>query len=169
MFHGWEIADYLSATQIIVGLIEILVTAFVAIWIVQSVQTKIDNEKVLKDFFSSELIQLRADLRTFLAKLMNGGVEAKTIKLEHNLLRVRINDLLSALNKKYKVDKKYLGAYRQNLLKIVEEDENYNKSYANNGRVSLTDETVSKLQKLRSDNDHLFNDILIKLYEHNTK
>ena len=169
MFRGWETVDYLSAAQIVIGLIEILVTAFVAIWIVQSVQTKIDNEKVLKDFFSSELIQLRADLRLFIAKLMKGELEARTIKQEHNLLRVRINDLLSALNKKYEVDKKLLGAYRQNLLKIVEADENYIDSFAGNKRVSLTNETVLKLQKLRSDNDHLFNDILIKLYEQNTK
>lgn len=51
MFQGWEISDYLQATQIMVSVIEILVTAFVAIWVVQSVQTEIDREKVLKDFF----------------------------------------------------------------------------------------------------------------------
>ena len=62
MFQGWEISDYLQATQIMVSVIEILVTAFVAIWVVQSVQTEIDREKVLKDYFSGELIQLRTDL-----------------------------------------------------------------------------------------------------------
>ena len=127
MFQGWEITDYLQATQIVVSVMEILVTAFVAIWVVQSVQTKIDREKVLKDYFSGELIQLRTDLRAFLDLLIRGQMEAQSIKREHNLLRVRINDLMDVLNEKFNVDKKYLSAYRQGLLKIVEEDENYEK------------------------------------------
>lgn len=165
MFQGWITADYLQATQIVVGVIEILITAFVAIWIVQSVQTRIDSEKVLKDFFSSELIQLRTDLRSFLDKLIQGEIEAQSVKREHNVLRVRINDILSALNKKFKIDKKYLGAYRQNLLKIVENDDNYVKGYTANEKVKLKEETINRLHKLRTDNDHLFNDILIKLYD----
>lgn len=165
MFQGWETADYLQAVQIIVGIIEILVTAFVAIWIVQSVQTKIDSEKVLKDFFSRELIQLRSDLRSFINVLISGQIEAQSIKREHHLLRVRINDLMAALNKKFKVDKRFLGAYRQNLLKIIEADDNYNNCFAENKKVELTASTINSLQKLRTDNDHLFNDILLMLYE----
>lgn len=165
MFQGWVPTDYLQATQIVVSVIEILITAFVAIWIVQSVQTKIDSEKVLKDFFSGELIQLRTDLRSFLDKLIRGEIEAQSIKRDHNVLRVRINDLLSALNKKFKIDKKYLGAYRQNLLKIVEEDENYVRNYASNEKVLLKEETINRLHRLRTENDHLFNDILIRLYD----
>lgn len=165
MFQGWEISDYLQATQIMVSVTEILVTAFVAIWVVQSVQTEIDREKVLKDYFSGELIQLRTDLRAFLDLLIRGEMEAQSIKREHNLLRVRIKDLLDVLNEKFNVDKKYLSAYRQGLLKIVEADENYEKGYSNNLKVKLTDNTVTRLHKLRTDNDHIFNYILLKLYD----
>ena len=165
MFQGWEISDYLQATQIMVSVIEILVTAFVAIWVVQSVQTEIDREKVLKDYFSGELIQLRTDLRAFLDLLIRGEMEAQSIKREHNLLRVRIKDLLDVLNEKFNVDKKYLSAYRQGLLKIVEADENYEKGYSNNLKVKLTENTVTRLHKLRTENDHIFNYILLKLYD----
>ena len=165
MFQGWEISDYLQATQIMVSVIEILVTAFVAIWVVQSVQTEIDREKVLKDYFSGELIQLRTDLRAFLDMLIRGEMEAQSIKRENNLLRVRIKDLLDVLNEKFNVDKKYLSAYRQGLLKIVEADENYEKGYSNNLKVKLTENTVTRLHKLRTDNDHIFNYILLKLYD----
>ena len=165
MLPGWTTTDCLQVAQVVVAVIDILVTAFVAIWIVRSVQTRIDSEKVLKDFFSNELIQLRTDLRLFMDKLICGEIEPQSIKRDHNLLRVRINDLLVALNKKFKVDKKYLGAYRQNLLRILESDENYAKCYAKNKRGKLTDDTINRLHKLRTDNDHLFNDILIKLYD----
>lgn len=115
MFQGWSSSDYLVATQIVIAVIDILITAFVAFWVVQSVQSKIDSEKVLKDFFSKELIQLRSDLRSFLDKLIAGGVEAQSIKRGHHLLSVRIQDLLSAINKKYGIDKRFLKAYRLNL------------------------------------------------------
>ena len=165
MFQGWETADYLLATQIVISLIEILITAFVAIWIVQSVQTRIDSEKVLKDYLSGELIQLRTDLRLFLDKLIRGEIEAQSIKRDHNLLRVRIKDLLATLNKRFEVDKKYLSAYRQNLLRIIEDDENYEKGFSENEKVELTEETINRIHKLRTDNDHLFIDILLKLYD----
>lgn len=165
MFQGWDSSDFLVATQIVVAVIDILITAFVAIWVVQSVQSKIDSEKVLKDFFSKELIQLRSDVRSFLAKLIMGGIEAQSIKREHHLLSVRIQDLLSALNKKYGIDKRFLKAYRLSLMKIVEGDDNYVQSFGTNGIVTFTDDTVSKLHTLRTNNDHLFNDILLKLYE----
>lgn len=165
MFQGWDSSDFLVATQIVVAVIDILITAFVAIWVVQSVQSKIDSEKVLKDFFSKELIQLRSDVRSFLAKLIMGGIEAPSIKREHHLLSVRIQDLLSALNKKYGIDKRFLKAYRLSLMKIVEGDDNYVQSFGTNGIVTFTDDTVSKLHTLRTNNDHLFNDILLKLYE----
>lgn len=165
MFQGWDTADYLQATQIIIGIIEILVTAFVAIWVVQSVQKKIDDEKVLKDFFSKEIIQLRTDLRTFLDNLIKGGITTNSVKQEHNILRVRINDLMSALNIKYNFDKKYLSAYQQNLLKIIEADLHYEEGFASNKKIKFTEDTIEKLHTLRVKNDHLFNDILIKLYE----
>lgn len=165
MFQGWGSGDFLAATQIVVAVIDILITAFVAIWVVQSVQSKIDSEKVLKDFFSKELIQLRSDLRSFLDKLIMGGFEAQSIKREHHLLSVRIQDLLSAMNKQYGIDKRLLKAYRLHLMKIVEEDDNYEQSFRTNKRVMLLDTTVSKLHTLRTNNDHLFNDILLKLYE----
>lgn len=165
MFQGWSSGDFLVATQIVVAVIDILITAFVAIWVVQSVQSKIDSEKVLKDFFSKELILLRSDLRSFLDKLIVGGVEAQSIKREHHLLSVRIQDLLSAMNKKYGIDKRFLKAYRFYLMKIVEADKSYVQSFSTNCKVTLMSETVSQLHDLRTQNDHLFNDILLRLYE----
>ena len=165
MFNNWGVSDYLSAIQIIIAVLNIIIMAFIAIWVVQSVQRKMDSEKTLKDFFSRELIELRSDLRAFLDKLISGKMEAKAIKREHHLISVRIQDILTALNKKFGIDKKYLKAYRQSLMKIVEADPNYVNLFETNGIVSFDNETVSKLHTLRTNNDHLFNDILLKIYE----
>ena len=165
MFKDWGVSDYLSAVQIIIAALNIIIMAFIAIWVVQSVQRKMDSEKTHRDFFSRELIALRTDLRAFLDKLIRGDMEAKAIKREHHLLSVRIQDILTALNTKFGIDKKYLKAYRQNLMKIIEADSNYVDLFGTDGRVSFNHETVSKIHTLRTSNDHLFNDILLKIYE----
>lgn len=167
MFWGWETADFLQATQVLVSILEILVTVYVAIWIVQSVQKKLDSEKSLNDFFSAEVIQLRNDLRLFLDSIIRGELKASQIKRKHYLLHVRIKDLLSVLNEKYNLSTKILSAYQQNLMKIIEADENYEENFSKNKLVKLNENTVNKLLSLRSDNNHLFNEILLGIYDTN--
>lgn len=164
MFSGWGTADYLQASQIILTILEIVITTFVAVWVVRSVQRKLDNERILKDFLAHELIDLRSEVRTFIDKLISGNIKANSIKREHHLLSIRMKDLLDILYNKYKIDKKYLKAYRQNLLKIVENDSTYQDNSENDVTIVLVQETIDKLHELRSRNDHLFNDILLKVY-----
>ena len=55
----------------------ILVTAFMAWWVVKSVQRKLDTERTLKDHFAHEVIDLRKETRDFITKVINGGMKAK--------------------------------------------------------------------------------------------
>lgn len=165
MFSGWGTADYLQASQIILTILEIVVTTFVAVWVVRSVQRKLDNERILKDFLAHELIDLRSEVRTFIEKLISNGIKANSIKREHHLLSIRMKDLLDVMNKKFNVDKRYLKVYRQNLLKIVEEDASYQDCSQKDVMTELSQDTIDKLHDIRTKNDHLFNDILMKLYE----
>ena len=88
-----------------------------------------------------------------------------THKREHHLLSIRMKDLLDVMNKKFNIDKKYLKVYRQNLLKIVEEDASYQDYSQKDVMIALSQNTIDKLHDIRTKNDHLFNDILMKLYE----
>ena len=165
MFRGWITADYLQASQLVIGVLDIFVTAFMAVWIVRSVQRKQENDRVLKDYLAHELITLRSDVRIFLEKLMNGSIKAQHIKREHHLLSIRMRDILSTLNNKYGVDKQKLKSYRSRLLIIVEEDGDYQQKCQGDEMVSLSKTTILKLHEIRINNDHLFNDILLKIYE----
>ena len=165
MFNSWGTADYLQASQIILTILEIVVTTFVAVWVVRSVQRKLDNERILKDYLANELIDLRSELRAFIEKLISSDIKANSIKREHHLLSIRMKDLLDVMNKKFNIDKKYLKVYRQNLLKIVEEDASYQDYSQKDVMIALSQSTIDKLHDIRTKNDHLFNDILMKLYE----
>lgn len=163
----WTIADYLQASYVCLTALSIVVTAFMAVWVVHSVQKKIDNERTLKDHFAHEVIELRKDTRDFMSKVINGEINAKEIKRRHYRLSSHINDLLLLLNQKYKIDKKYFKAYRQNVMKIIEKDEHYTHAFNENQIVMLTDETVQNLYEVEKNNDRKFNDVLLKIYEQN--
>lgn len=162
---NWTTADFLQASYVCLTALNIAVTAFMAVWVVKSVQSEIDNERTLKDHFAHEIVALRRDTREFLANVIEGGVKAKEIKRCHYRLSTHINDLLVLLNRKYKIDKKYLKAYRQNVMKIIESDGEYTSAFNNNLAVTMKDETVGKLHEVEVKNDHLFNEILLKIYE----
>lgn len=163
-FH-WTIADYLQASYICVTALSILVTAYVAIWVVKSVQRKLDTERTLKDHFAQEVIGLRKEARDYISEVIKGGMKAQDIKYKHNHLRSHIIDLQNILNQKYNINKTCLKAYKMNLIKIIEKDSAYDNAYKNNQDVTLGSDTTMALHKLGRENDHLFNDVLLKIYE----
>ena len=163
-FH-WSIADYLQASYICLTALSILVTAYVAVWVVRSVQRKIDTERTLKDHFAREIISLRKEARSYISDVIKGGMKAQDIKYNYNHLRSHITDLQNILNQKYNINKACLRAYKMNLIKIIEKDEAYINAYQNNHEVTLSNDTTTALQKLGRENDHLFNDVLLMIYE----
>lgn len=162
---NWTTADYLQASYVCITILGIMVTAYMAVWVVRSVQSKIDNERALKEHFAHEIIDLRKESRLLLGKLIKGDLKAWEIKRCHYRLSTHMNNLLSVLNSRYGIDKKKLRPYRINLMKIIEEDCIFENSYRLNVTVALENETLNKLYRLEKDNDHLFNDILLQIYE----
>ena len=162
---NWTVADYLQASSVCLTAMSILVTAFMAWWVVKSVQRKLDTERTLKDHFAHEVIDLRKETRDFITKVINGGMKAKDIKYNHYHLRAHIRDLQNVLFQKYKINKTLLKAYKMNMFNIIEKDSEYENAFKDNLPVSLCSETIIALHKLGQDNDHLFNEILLKIYE----
>lgn len=163
-FH-WTVADYLQASYICVTALSILVTAYVAVWVVKSVQRRLDTERTLKDHFAHEIIGLRKETRDFISDVVKGGIKAQNIKYNYNHLRQHITDLQKILEQKYTINMTILNAYKMNLLKIIEKDEAYNDAFKDNKEVTLSSETATALHNLGRDNDYLFNDVLLKIYE----
>lgn len=162
---NWTVADYLQASSVCLTAMSILVTAFMAWWVVKSVQRKLDTERTLKDHFAHEVIDLRKETRDFITKVINGGMKAKDIKYNHYHLRAHIRDLQNILFQKYKINKTLLKAYKMNMFNIIEKDSEYENAFRDNLPVSLCSETIFALHKLGQDNDHFFNEILLKIYE----
>lgn len=160
----WSIADFMQACYLCLTALSIVVTAFVGIWVVNTVQKNINKESTLKDHFAKELITLRSDARLLIEKFTSDQLNAEEIKRTHYSIQVRMKDLLNLLNGKYGIDKQYLKAYRSNIPKILEEDASYKGGFGNDNKVKLSTDTKQKLYTLSRDNDHVFNEILLKIY-----
>ena len=52
-------SEWIALTSILIDVIAMLVGGLLAIWVVQRIQTKMDAEQKLKDYFFSELLDIR--------------------------------------------------------------------------------------------------------------
>lgn len=164
---NWSVSDVLQLSYLCLTTLSIAVTAFVAYWVVQKVQRQIDTDKTLRSHFANEITDVRSETRRLIEQLMSEDtIRAKDMKRMHYSLQSRINDLLRFLNQRYGIDKKnYLRAYRSTIIELLEKDEIFSNHYESNTPITLSDNTKKELHTLSLRNDHLFNDILLKLYE----
>ena len=163
---NWSVADWLQLSYLCLTALGVLVTGFMAYWVVDKVQSKIDTDKTLRDHFAHEIIDLRGEARSLIAKLTSSDKQsAEDMKRAHYILQIHINELLKILDDRYNISKQYLRAYRSGILAILEKDTNYTSYFRSATPISLTTDTKKALYEVLRKNDHIFNEILLKLYE----
>lgn len=163
---NWTVADWLQLTYLCLTALGIIVTGFMAYWVVDTVQNKIDTDKTLRDHFAHEVIELRQEARLLITTITTANkLSAEEMKRNHFMLQSHINELLKILNSRYGVPKQYLRPYRSGISEILEKDSIYMASFKNSSPISLNDVTKRALYDVLRKNDHVFNEILLKLYE----
>ena len=161
----WTVADWLQASYISITALGVVVTGFMAYWVTNTIQRKIDNERTLKDFYTEEIKALRNEARNLIREFTSGQKKsAEEMKRSHFILQTHINDLLRNLKLQYPIDDNCMQSYKTEILTILEDDEEYTKSFKNKTTVDLSDETKKKLQNLEMRSDHLFSDLILKVY-----
>lgn len=162
-----SVSDWLQLSYLCLTALSITVTAWVALWVAQKVQRQIDTDKTLRNHFANEITEVRSETRKLIELLISEKtISAVEMKRKHYSLQLHINDLLRFLNQRYSIDKKnYLKAYRSTILALLEKAPNYIANYSSATPISLADSTKKELHSLSLKNDHLFNEILLKLYE----
>lgn len=160
-------SDWLSLAAVCFSVVEILVTGCVAIWIVKTLQCKIDNQKVLKEHLCSEVIELRDDYRLWISKLSKEPMLPQNYKRSLSRLSHRVNDLMKLITSQFvKIDADYLYPYQIDILGIIEDDSNINKDYKKGGKISLSEDSIDKILDFESHNSHLFNDLYITIFQY---
>lgn len=157
--------DWISLASIAVDVIAMAVGGFLAIWVVQSIQSKLDTEQKLRDYFCSELLSLRNGYRNVMQEVYCHRVKAKDFKKRMSTLNKLSTDLMTRLNTKYGIDSQPLNRYQLDLNSMVTETQAYTNAFHCNRSFQLSDDLELDLREFEAtEGSEVFNDILMGIY-----
>lgn len=149
--------------EIIVNLLGIFVNVSFGIWIVKALQSRLNNERVIKDHFINEVKDLRVEYKSFLSAIYSGTKQHGQIIPTFRLLGIKLSDLMAILENQFEIDKDFLNPYTWELNTIVTDDATFISIREENKNYKPTPETCQKLMKFQGDNSHLFNELIIQI------
>lgn len=157
-------SDWISIAELLVSAIGICVSAIVAVWIVDNIQKKMDIQHSLKGHFASEVLGVRMEYRGLISDLISTKQKPSEIKKNFRKINIHASNLLQLLNTQYGVPNEILLPYQMELQQIATDSNDFVNAFRNDRKFAYRQDTVVAFQNFEKLNDHLFNDILIKIY-----
>ena len=160
------LSDMIDIISVIVDGISIIVAGSVAIWVVNTIQKRIDNQRSIKNHLIDEVIEIRRSYREIINQTTCGELRPKDIKSRLRVLSSRITDLINLINIQFKpkvIDKDFLLPYQLDLNQIITDDENFSLEYKANRKFLLTQRSQEKMAVFSAEKDHLFNELIVKI------
>ena len=96
------LSDIIDIISVIVDGIGIIVAGSVAIWVVNTIQKRIDNRRSIKKHLIDEVIEIRRSYREIINQTTCGEFRPKDIKSRLRVLSSRITDLINLINIQFK-------------------------------------------------------------------
>lgn len=96
------LSDIIDIISVIVDGIGIIVAGSVAIWVVNTIQKRIDNQRSIKKHLIDEVIEIRRSYREIINQTTCGEFRPKDIKSRLRVLSSRITDLINLINIQFK-------------------------------------------------------------------
>ena len=158
MEHDWiEISLRLGA---------IIVPSVVAWLIGNTIKNKLDNKKSLRDHILREILEIRNNYRQLLDSVRIGTIKPKVVKTKLSVFSIRITDLMKLIKKgDNDVSKDFLLPYQLDFSQLITEDDNFILKYKDNEEFTISDMTYSSLLDFENKNNHLFNDLILAIFE----
>ena len=154
-------ADQITPTDWI-AIFGVLVNALLAYWIVRTIQNKLTNKRVLKDHFISEIKEIRQEYKTHLNSLYTNNTHPHRVIPWFKLMNIKIDDLISIINTKYKIDKEILKPYQIELQEFITNNKDFI-SHFNSDKVIFSEKSRIQIIKFQQTHNKLFNDIIINI------
>lgn len=113
-----------------IALIGVIVNSILAYWIVRTIQNKLTNKRVLKDHFINEIKEIRNDYKTCLNNLYLNTTHPHRVIPWFKLMNIKVTDLMTLINTKYKIDKDKLKPYQIELQELITNNEDFMNQYS---------------------------------------
>ena len=154
-----EISDWIDLAAVVVN-------ALLAYWIVSSMQNKLTNKRILKDYFIQELKEIRNEYRSCLNNLYANQTLAIKVIPWFKLMNIKVDDLMTLINTKYAIDKKLLDPYQNKLRELITENQDFINQFKSTKPVEFSAESKNKIIIFQQEYNHLFNDLIIGINDH---
>lgn len=159
-------SDWLAITSILVDVMAMIVGGFLAIWVVQSIQSKLDAEQKLREYFFSEVLNIRKANREVMQDVYNHCVKARDFTKRMSTINQLTTELMNRLKLKYQVNDQNLLIFQSDLNDKVSNRYEYTAAFRRNRVFQLAEDFELELREFEATNgSKIFNDILLKLYE----
>lgn len=151
----------------LIDILSIVVNSFLAIWIVKTIQNKLNNKRVLKDHFISEIKDLRSEYNDYLRKLSYMAISPKGTPRFFKYLDIKKNHLLNDLGSIYCVKNDKLNLFHSELRELITNCEEFTENYREDNEFSLRSKTKAKLDRIQIKYNGIFNELIISVNDCN--
>jgi len=146
-----------------VSLIGIIVNSLLAYWIVKTIQNRLTNKRVLKDHFINEIKDKRNEFKSYLNKLYSNQITGKKAIPWFKLMYIKVDDIMSLIDLKYKINKQLLNPYQIELRELITENSDFINQFQSDTPIQFSEESKSKFIIFQQKHNHLFNEIIIRI------
>ena len=149
----------------IIGLIlslgGIIAGAIIAVKVVKSLQSRLTDSRVLKDYFINEIREIRKEYRTYITDLLKGNIDAQSVVPWFKIMGIRVNDMLDSADSIYHIKNDSFSKYHINLLTTVTESDSFIKCYKKNCKVLFDRQETILILNVQKDFIHVFNEAIL--------
>lgn len=157
-------SEWLNIVSIAVSAIGIVVSSMVAIWIVDTLQKRLETRHQLKDHFAKEVLSIREQYRKIVEDLIGKEQKPKQIMCSFKIAGIYANGLLTIMNNQFNTPTDILRPFQTELMSIVSDSDEFNMAYRRNRRFRFRNETIASIQDFAKRHENLFNDLLMTIY-----
>jgi len=144
-----------------IAIFAILANAIMAYWIVQTIQKNINNRRVLKDHFISEIKEIRTDYYKWLEYFYSKKFSPREVIPIFKLLSIKVNNCLDVVGETYSIEENCLSPFVLDLPEIITESEAFTSNFSKNTSTTLDNEARHKLIKFQQEHNKVFNKIIV--------
>ncbi|SHG37471.1 hypothetical protein SAMN05443549_103432 [Flavobacterium fluvii] len=138
----------------------IIVNFFLAIWIVRTIQNKLNNKRVLKDHFISEIKELRIEYNDYIKNCYAGNLIPQDTLRWFKLINIKTIHLMGEISNLYKVNCPELNSFHNDLRDIITNAPEYSTNFRRNNPVAFSSITKRQIDLIQLTHYGLFNKLI---------
>lgn len=140
---GLQISDWIS-------IIDIIATSIIGIWIVIAVQNNLTKSRYIKEYFISEVKDIRDLYKQFINQLYKNKISAIDIKDWFKIMSERTQNLDGFLHKKYNINNSLIVSKHAEIQQKITSMDEFNEHYSN-PTVNFSNSSKNDILRLHSE------------------